>query len=671
MSHPRPRAAVGPRLLAVAVAAPWVGARAQEAEVVAVVGEADPPPGATVVTAADAGPLAAELADALEAVPGVLVSRLGGPVSTTTVSQRGAGGRAVAVTLDGVPLNPDGLSAVDLSELPLGFVSRAEVWRALPPTSMGDSGLGGLVALRAGPGVAAHGSVGSFGSGRGGVAFSGTRGRFDGVGALDVAGTAGAFRYLDDAGTRFVVVDDRIVPRTNADALRGASLLRGRWDGPRVDVGALSLGLLRAEGLPGPVGNPAADARLRTGRHLGVVDVGVDAGKARVTVTAWQLARVVALEDALGEVGVGATQQTDTTHTAGVRASAVARLGPVAVGGRVAARADTFSRRLRGPGEPVVAVVRPTVEGAVWAGWTPWSWLELDGGVTLRWVGPDTWAALPRASVTARPVPWLAVRAAVGLGFRPPDLLEVYGNQGFMAGNNDLQPERGTSIDLGLAVAPMSVARTPLGPVTLGGELAGFVGWHRDLIVYVQNSQRTVVPVNADAARLAGVEGAVALDVAGVLSHRLAWGFLDPRAVDPAEGLDGRWLPNQPRWRLTARTTVDAADTVAVGHGLRHLGPTFADRVNLDPLPARTVHDVWLRVRPAPGWPVVELALRNVADRLAADVAANPLAADAAEAVQARQPVTDAAGYPLPGRSVWLTLSWSRQPRASRPGGPS
>ena len=42
--------------------------------------------------------------------------------------------------------------------------------------------------------------------------------------------------------------------------------------------------------------------------------------------------------------------------------------------------------------------------------------------------------------------------AAHGRYFRPPTLAELFGDRGFMVGNEGLRPERGTSLDGGLVV---------------------------------------------------------------------------------------------------------------------------------------------------------------------------------------------------------------------------
>jgi hypothetical protein len=66
-------------------------------------------------------PPGTDLAAVVDAVPGVTVRRLGGLGAFSAVSVRGSTFRQVEVFLDGVPMNPDGSGAVDLSELPQGL----------------------------------------------------------------------------------------------------------------------------------------------------------------------------------------------------------------------------------------------------------------------------------------------------------------------------------------------------------------------------------------------------------------------------------------------------------------------------------------------------------------------------------------------------------------------
>jgi iron complex outermembrane receptor protein len=83
------------------------------------------------VTVIEVGEQAASesIAEIVERSAGVHIRRLGGLGDFSSVSIRGSTWRQVQVYIDGIPLNPDGISSVNLSELPTGALSRIEVWR--------------------------------------------------------------------------------------------------------------------------------------------------------------------------------------------------------------------------------------------------------------------------------------------------------------------------------------------------------------------------------------------------------------------------------------------------------------------------------------------------------------------------------------------------------------
>lgn len=90
---------------------------------------------------------ARDLADLLEQVPALDVSRAGGPGGTATLRLRGMGDAQVLLLVDGVeqndPSNPG--RSVDLSTLPLGQVERVEIVRGPQSTLHGADAMAGVV----------------------------------------------------------------------------------------------------------------------------------------------------------------------------------------------------------------------------------------------------------------------------------------------------------------------------------------------------------------------------------------------------------------------------------------------------------------------------------------------------------------------------------------------
>jgi outer membrane autotransporter protein len=81
----------------------------------------------------------------LERVPGMFVQRVSGDGHYTVARVRGATGAQVNVYVDGVLMNLNGDSAVNLSTIPVDNVERIEVYRGYVPARFSGSPLGGVI----------------------------------------------------------------------------------------------------------------------------------------------------------------------------------------------------------------------------------------------------------------------------------------------------------------------------------------------------------------------------------------------------------------------------------------------------------------------------------------------------------------------------------------------
>ena len=61
---------------------------------------------------------------------------------------------------------------------------------------------------------------------------------------------------------------------------------------------------------------------------------------------------------------------------------------------------------------------------------------------------------LPRLGVRARPLPWLTLLGNLGRAVRIPNLQELFGTEGVVLGNPDLQAEKAKLRDVGCRVTP-------------------------------------------------------------------------------------------------------------------------------------------------------------------------------------------------------------------------
>ncbi|MFA6109921.1 MAG: TonB-dependent receptor, partial [Candidatus Latescibacterota bacterium] len=211
---------------------------------------------------------------------------------------------------------------------------------------------------------------------------------------------------------------------------------------------------------------------------------------------------------------------------------------------------------------------------------------------------------------------------------RGPSFFELFGDRGAVIGNTELTSEHGRSGDLGLTFQadPSTNGRVELLEVTYYRSVV------RDLIRFIQNSQRVSRPYNIGRARIAGMESRLHLHpFPGV---RVGGSYVYQRATDrsPFSYHRGRDLPNAPEHVVGGHLRLDhgpAHASYEVERESRH----YLDRANLRSVAARLTQGAGIGLRI---WSGAELSLevRNLANHQAADLW----------------------GYPLPGRAWFLSL---------------
>jgi outer membrane receptor protein involved in Fe transport len=597
-----------------------------------------------------------DVAAVVESAVGAHIERAGGPGAYAAVTLRGSTTDQVQVHIDGVPLNPDGDGTVSLSELPLHAFERVEVYRGGAPAALGAAPIGGVVNLVTGGRAQRRGrfsmTTGSFGTTR--VAASGTG--TSGLVAVDVLRSSGEYTFFDDNGTGSNRLDDHLRRRENAEVAQGALHARARWGDRGLRLTVLDSAFARQAGLPGHANNPAEHARLETARNLAVVQLDAQSGGTVGVARAWWRVRDQVLDDRASELGVGRSHTGSLANTLGLHTHGAVTAGAATVGLTATARRDRWVGRDQELAH--TEAPRTRLAGSVVA--DAGLWLA-DERVHLAPVLHGTWlddrgvsdtAALrrvdPRLGLLIRPAPGISVRAQAGSYLRPPDLMELFGDQGGSVGNPDLRPERGWQADGGV------ITRAAGEVSSLAVELGAFTGRATDRIVYVQNAQRTLVPLNVGASTVRGVELSVVAATGDWVEVDLAAAGTVTENLGPAPLVVGRELPRIPKWSAHNRTAV-MQGPIRLSHTLRFVDGFAWDAANWYRAPPRTAHDVFARLS-VPSWPALELGVANLTNRIVEAVPRDPLHPESSEPVV--RAITDLAGYPLPGRAVFFTLTW-------------
>jgi vitamin B12 transporter len=613
----------------------------------------------TVIEVDDSLPAASDVSTVVDSASGTTVQRLGGLGDFSGVSIRGSTMRQVQVSLDGVPLNPDGSGAVNLSSLPLWAFERVEIYRGNAPPELAAAPIGGVVNLRTGSpnGLGVSLTAGSLRTGHGTVVAAGDRGPFEGLFIVDGFRTDGDFVYFNDNGTEYNLDDDSFETRLNNEKAQVNAHMRLRVGDDRLRLTLMEALLVRDEGLPGHAGSPTSSVHLSTRRSLTSAVVDRSPGLWSTRLMGWALVLDETFDDRQGEIGLGSQHTSSRFNALGLTGTTRGALGSFAVPAlTVAVRTDRYASTDLVSHTSTTAsrwALTPSASADVWLFSDSLTLTGVMSGLVLDSVaGQDADRlrfAAPRGGVLYRPIPNLAFKANAGRYLRPPDFTELFGDRGAMLGNPNLREERGVQADVGVrGVSPSSWR------VQGTAEVAGFWNAVDGMIVYVQNSQRTAVPLNLEDAWIRGVEAALTLQLGPVDSQsNLTRTWSENRSQNPQYA--GNQLPRVPNWEAYQRTAVSFRG-LRVGHSFSYTDGNMWDRTNWYRASPRPVHGAFVQVTPKAPWPSIELDVLNATNRIVETVPRNPL--DPSDEATVQQPLTDFVGYPLPGRTLLLTLRW-------------
>lgn len=644
------------------------------------------------------------LPEVLARSAGATVRSLGGLGQYSALSLRGSSAQQVALFLDGVPLSAGSGGVVNLADLPLDALGAVTIYRGLVPIAYGGAALGGAVDLgsdlrcRPTPRLRASVGAGSFASREARLAVTvplrakrhvrehmlqGSRAH-----CLDVragyTGSAGDFLFYNVGETLLDASDDRLDRRLNNgyDRLLAQVAAHGRAGGLRYSVQELIF--FKEQGVPSmATGAQARHTRLGALSARTVARVRQTWSRGHLEGVFGALAEQVHFRDPRGEIGLARDDQR--TRALDLYASPRGRVGVwrggelglvadvrgelvrvderAAATGELGTTGDADRRRVRGGlgleldqrlagGRLQLApALRLDVLRSAFAV-PPGAGEQGDEGRDHTAVGVS-----PRLGARLTLRPGLSLRASAGRYFRPPTLVELFGDRGYAVGNEGLMPERGTGVDLGVVVD------TPPGPASLYAHAAGFATWSEDLIAWTQNGPY-LRPTNLDRARVAGLEAAAALRLLrGDLELRGNYTLLATQNGSAEASMRGQPLPGRPRHELFAQLALGHAFTLGgvevaprLGYTVEHAARTFLDPSGRFEVPARTLHGAFIELHLL-GRLHLAAEVRNL---LGARVTAwRPPVAGAAPVTV---PISDFFFYPLPGTSLWTTLRVDLQP---------
>jgi len=641
-----------------------------------------------------------DLAGVISRAPGVTVRSLGGLGQFSAVSIRGSSSQQVPIFLDGAPLSASASGLVDLSTQPLDALARVEIYRGYVPIRFGSAAIGGAVdligSIHRGPATLwVAGGFGSFLAREARLGFATALSKRVSIAArVGYAGSRGDFLYFDNGNTPLTPSDDGVRARVNNHYDRSFAQLRidGRFPGPRaLSFAQQNLVWWRQQGVPGTASAPSTDANQRSVAARSITRVRRDL---ELPASHVEWVGSLALEDRvyrdpIGQVGLGANDQHALSLEgwlsprlraalwSGAWLELVAelrgewidvneRIGdhapPSGSGAQALASGDaTRTRTSAGAGlelEQWLFERRWSIAAGVRADLAVSRFAVPPGEGEVGDGGRDdtTLGVTPRIGSKIKLVEGLDLRGSAGRYLRFPTLSELFGDRGYLVGNEALRPESGTKVDGGLVFEREAIGGRKL---SLFAELAGFATWSEDLIQWVRSGP-VVRPLNVAGARVRGLEAGASLRGFGRdLAVDLAYTLVESRNLTPEAEQYGKPLPGRPRHTALLRPSgghrfVVGSRAVAIEprafYELEWIAGTYLDLSGRVELPPRFLHGVGVSLRLADR---VDFAIegRNLSNRLSAIITPNFGPATPYPAA-----ISDFIGFPLPGLSAWATV---------------
>jgi iron complex outermembrane receptor protein len=600
-----------------------------------------------------------DAASLVEPLLGVHVRRLGADDGFATMSIRGSSSNQVAFYLAGVPLPAASDPTIDLASLPLWPGSQARVHRTFTPAALGPSSLGGTLVVEPPratdpPRCETWMAGGSFGSLRMRVSEIADAGHDVRVAAgLSASRSDGDFSYYDLRHNP-PLSDPRVfVPRMNNDSAQASGLvsivapLRGD-----VTLRATTMLQAREQGLPGSIFAPTPAQRLRFDRELVTVELGAPAARGVLGGQVWAVRQATDFHDPLALADLTAEEQQTTIFSAGGNVSYKARFGNFRLATKLDARGERY--------EPGTYIGPTPPAGATRTG----AGLGLDGeyvasrAVTVAasaridgWydasdgVSSGSFDARPNASAGIE-IGSGAIRFAAHAGYtsRPANFVERFGAPGGFRPSPDLKPESAATIDAGVR------ASKRFGKLRFEGEIVGFAQDAQDLITFVPVGASFIPKAeNISSAIIAGVEAELRAAFRGLELRASYTGLYtendDYKAHPP--------LAYRPAHDLVVDLSYQLGP-FRLRYGLDGLFGMWADAFGTVEVPGRVLQSAGLRLD-VPKLRRVRVAfdVRNLFDLRTADYPQSFLG------TSVPQPIGDIYYFPLPGRSVLLSVSWA------------
>ena len=588
----------------------------------------------------------------LQQVSGTYTRNLGGLGAYSTVSIRGASTQQTLITLDGIPLNPDGVSTVNLSEIPIQAFSKIQVYRSNAPLYLQNGNIGGVINVQSSQEMQPQLDIGigSFQSGLSHFLLPFTKNEAKGFFFGQLFHTQGNYSFYQDQATPFNTSDDTWEIRQGNQKNQGNILSSITMKNTQI----LWHSVLRNEGVPGNRNALTPDITLQSQRHFLAGQWQVNSEHTQHHLQSWGHFQTEELQDDLGQMGLGPFSSLWHFSNISLRSfhqglgndNALSFLGFPSLG--LSLRWEEATTQSANPPEVHQRIFLQSQLGNTTFLGRDWEWQNSIQGHALL-TAENIYQLTPKSTLLYMPNKTAKYWLTWMRGFRPPDFTELYGNRGAIVGNSDLRPETANTIDMGVAY------QTPLQQWHI--QIGGFLRQSQNEIIFVQNAQKQSLPINFESTQVQGVEinhswnllpHANSIDF--LFQQNFTW--MHSRNLSPIASLQGKQLPNVPTWNVYQSLQLQHSFWQIQGSWI-FVDGNYWDATNYQKSPARSLFnaDISLKYQQ---W-ILEVDANNFLNTQTQKNWIDPLQPELGKREYALE---DFLGYPLPSRQVFFTLKW-------------
>lgn len=599
----------------------------------------------TRVNTADLNRDDVDLGEVLAFESGVQQRQIGGYGSFSSVTIRGSAASQTTVFLDGIRLNSAANAIVDLSTFDVRSFSSVDVYRGAAPLQLGATNLGGAVNLNSlntnRNTTQLKLTAGSFGTFQTNLAHRSNYAKWNTVATVEAGKSDNDFTLDNDNTTPLNPNDDRREPRNNANIERVSVLGKLAYQHTPDSVSDVLLQhTQRSTGVPEFRNAEANEASFSEGRgqlHLSHrINQPTGWSQRHTAFVQWVDDH---FDDSLSQVGLGAQDFRSEQRVVGVGTyrDLFTDTGKWAISAE--ARRDGFDSEDPLGRNTNVTAARNSVNAGV--GYTHFSADERIlitprlrteyhssewDGTSLSSNSNETTATLnPEISVRFDQNETLSWSASVGRYFRIPTFTEMFGTQGLLVGNSELEPERGVNAEIGLAWTPRD---------NLASTVSLFHSDRSDTIVATFDARGIGQFTNTGDASITGLELEALWQATTRLKFKANVTFQDTTNHSDIAAFDNKQLPNQSATTAYAQGSYDFATHWQLWADVSLARDRFFDLGNFLPAENSTISN------------------------LGAQWQKNNLGATLSLSNITNQFVEDFNGFPKPGRAVHLSLSY-------------